>query len=250
MMNITFNPQVLSANTVLFLQAYNTGLTKSASIEARNNAAFQSIGLHKVPTQLMTVLTSCTFRNDQVKQTFKISCQRFFRNCFPGKALIIKGDSVKIHSLATDEATDRKGKVIKVLSADQIATNKAAADKAAADRKQQILDAEQAILGFDAEKTAREQAEATAATAAKKVNDAKKQAADAIGKAENTVDILTKQVADLQLQLERSKHETSATILEYQRLVKGIQSAKNIAQVKRLVGLPVKVKRPAIAAQA
>lgn len=232
---IGFNPLTLSASTVAFLQAYNSGTTLANRAESQNNAAFQAIGLYEIPAQLMSVLVHATFASPQTKQTFKISCQRFFRNCFKGKALIIKGDSIKVYTLAADETFDIKGKVVKMLSPEQVAAKKAAADKAEAERKQKALDAEQAILRLDEEKLAREQAEATAATAAKKINDAKKEAAALVGKAESQVDILVKQVADLKLQLERAKHESSSTVVEYMKLVDGIKSAKSLKEVKALI---------------
>lgn len=241
---IQFNPSVLSQSTITFLQSYNTGAVKSAAIEARNNTTFGGIAIHEVPGQLMAVLTTSTFNNDQSKQTFKISCQRFFRACHQGKALVIKGDSVKVHTLAADETTDHKGKVVKVKTADQIAAEKAARGQAEAAKKQQALDAEQAILRLDAEKSAREQAEATAAAAIKHANELKKEATATVAKAETATELLSKQVAELTLQLERAKHETSATIVEYNRLVDGIRAAKNIGQVKALITLKGELYKP------
>jgi len=232
---IGFNPLTISAATVAFLQAYNSGTTLANRAETQNNAAFQAIGLYEIPAQLMSVLVNATFSNPQTKQTFKISCQRFFRNCFKGKALIIKGDSIKVYTLASDETFDIKGKVIKMLSPEQVAAKKAAADKAVADAKQKALDAEQATLRLDEEQEARKQAENSAAIAAKKVNEEKKLATSLVEKAESQVDILVKQVADLKLQLERAKHESSSTVIEYMKLVDGIKSAKSLKDVKALI---------------
>jgi len=89
---------------------------------------------------------------------------------------------------------------------------------------------------------AKEQAENSAAIASKQAKEAQKAAISQVAKAETTAELLAKEVATLKLELERARHESSATINEYKRLVDGIRTAKTLTEVKKLAGFTVPVK--------
>jgi len=239
---IQFQTIGLSLQTVSFLQSYNTGIAKSEAIDTRNQAAFGLINYHEVAAQLTKVLASSTFvdskgsENGQSKQTFKISVQRYFRNAYQGKALVIKGNTCTIHNLATNETTDFKGKVIIAKTAQEIADDKAEQKKVAANKAQQDIDAKQAIQRLAVTKSALDQAENTAAAAVKAANDAKKAATIEIEKAQSSAEMLAAQVADLTLQLERITHENSATVAEYQSMLADIRKATSLKALKSKYG--------------
>jgi len=235
---INFSTIGLSSQTISFLQSYNTGMAKNETIDARNQASFGLINYHEVAAQLTKVLASSTFcdskgnENGQSKQTFKISVQRYFRNAYQGKALTIKGNTCTIVALKENETTDFKGKVITVKTAQEMADNKAEQKKLAANKAQLDIDAAQAIQRLEVTETALAQAQNSEAIAVKAANDAKKAATAAIEKAESSAQVLAKQVADLTLQLERAKHESIATVAEYQALKQSIIKATSLKALK------------------
>jgi len=212
---IGFHPASLMPETISFLQDYNNGEAAIDKVEARNVVNFQRIGnLSTICGQFTVVLATSTFRDPQVKQNLKVSLRRFFAKTFPGRALEIKGNTVAYVVLKSGQAVNIKGKVVKAPTEDEKRLAKEKADKKAA----LLLEAEQTSLRLAAEESARKQAEALAAELVKKQNSHDDEKATILSKSKATVDILSQQVADLTRQLEYARHETAATIREYESL--------------------------------
>jgi len=238
MNTIRYNVNGLLPEVIAFVQTYNSGLAKQDSIDLANDKALSLVSLVVIEAQLTKVLTTSTFldgsgkESGQAKQTTKISWQRSFARVFPGKALAIKGNTCTIHTLTAGETVNFKGKIITVNTAQEIADKKAADKKAAAERSEKALQAEQAIIRLETTESALKQAESTAALATKAANEAKKIASAQVAKAETAAENLAKQVADLTLELERARHESACTIAEYQALKKSVLAATSLKALK------------------
>ncbi len=232
---ISIDEQNFSAPTVDFIRAYNTGLVKTDKIESTFNMAIQSIGLRNIESQFTLVLTMATFRNDQVKQTFKIACQRFISRNFKGKALVITKNAVKLHTLSVTESVGVKGQVVKLDSPQDKANKKKDADAKAAKKEELLKNAEQNELRLESEETARKQAETVAAAAVKKVNEADKTIKKVEDKAKNAADILSLEIVELKAQLERVQFENHSTVQAYTELKELVMSAKTLKALKSKV---------------
>jgi hypothetical protein len=229
---IAINPAAISQAAYNFIRAYNTNQMKADKIEANNNQLFQSIGKHNIPAQVTIILSVADFKDKSTKQTFKVSCQRFYARTFQGYALVVAGNIATSYALLPNQTTDIKGKVID-LSAQ--ATKQEAA-KLEAERKAALLtEAEQTKQRLEGERIAREQAEATAATLVKKQNDHDKEIKQVESKAKTAAELMAQEIADLKNQLERARHETSATIAEYQRLKTMIMGKTTLAELRASV---------------
>jgi len=250
---IGFHPASLMPETISFLQDYNNGEAAIDRIEARNVQNFQRIGnLSTICGQFTVVLATSTFRDPQVKQSFKVSLQRFFAKTFPGRALEIKGNTVAYVVLKSGQVVNIKGKVVNEteLEAKKLEAKKRQA-KEAADRKAALLlEAEQTALRLAAEESARKQAEALAAELVKKQAGHNDEKAAILSKSKTTIDILSQQVADLTRQLEYAKHETAATIKEYESLKSMILGKTTIQALRAKVGGAIPKPSQAVAAQA
>ena len=244
---IGFHPASLMPETISFLQDYNNGEAAIDKVEARNVVNFQRIGnLSTICGQFTVVLATSTFRDPQVKQNLKVSLRRFFAKTFPGRALEIKGNTVAYVVLKSGQAVNIKGKVVKAPTEDEKRLAKEKADKKAA----LLLEAEQTSLRLAAEESARKQAEALAAELVKKQAGHNDEKAAILSKSKTTIDILSQQVADLTRQLEYAKHETAATIKEYESLKSMILGKTTIQALRAKVGGAIPKPSQAVAAQA
>ena len=231
---IGFHPASLMPETISFLQDYNNGEAAIDRIEARNVQNFQRIGnLSTICGQFTVVLATSTFRDPQVKQSFKVSLQRFFAKTFPGRALEIKGNTVAYVVLKSGQAVNLKGKVV---NETELEAKKRQAKEEADRRAALLLKAEQNALCLAAEEAARKQAETLAAELVKKQAGHDDEKAAILSKGEATIDILSQQVADLTRQLEYAKHETAATIREYETLKSMILGKTTIQALRAKVG--------------
>jgi len=231
---IGFHPASLMPETISFLQDYNNGEAAIDRIEARNVQNFQRIGnLSTICGQFTVVLATSTFRDPQVKQSFKVSLQRFFAKTFSGRALEIKGNTVAYVVLKSGQAVNLKGKVV---NETELEAKKRQAKEEADRRAALLLKAEQNALCLAAEEAARKQAETLAAELVKKQAGHDDEKAAILSKGEATIDILSQQVADLTRQLEYAKHETAATIREYETLKSMILGKTTIQALRAKVG--------------
>ena len=268
---IRYNVAGLDKETVSFLQSYNQGLAKSTIVESTNQVAMAQIGkvagieTAKVYSALVTAANHSTVTietaaaaaitaqtnhlarqitkvcsssefidgkglvSPQAKQTFKISCCRWFAGSFPGYAMDYKGNTFTAAKLADNQVISIKGRAV---SAAKSQEEKDAIKHAQQIKADLLANAEQTTIQLELAVIAKEQAQNSAALAAKTVIEEKKIATALIQKAETSADLLAKQVADLTLQLERARHETSATISEYSKLKALVMSAKNLAALK------------------
>jgi hypothetical protein len=229
---ISINEAILSPATISFVRAYNTNTMKADKLEVQNNSLFQSIGKGSIAGQLSILLSTATFKSPQVKQTFKISCQRYFANTFTGMVLVIKGNNVTLRTLTATETLDIKGRAIDIEAKEKAA--KDAADKAAA--KVALLEsAEKTTIQLEGEKIAREAAEKAAAAAIKSANKADQSIKEVEKKAQTAVDLLTAQNAELQKKLDRAIFENSATTVAYKELLEAVRTAKTLKALKTKV---------------
>jgi hypothetical protein len=229
---ISIDEDLFSPATVDFVRAYNTNSMKADKLEVQNNSLFQVIGKGSVAKQLTILLSTAVFKNPQVKQTFKISCQRYFANTFNGMVLVIKGNNASIRSLTASETLDIKGRAIDLSVKEKAAQE--AADKAA--KKAALLEsAEKTTIQLESEKVAREAAEKSAAAAVKAANKADKVIKEVEKKSQSAIDILTAQNEELKKQLDRAIFENTATTAAYKELVEAVRTAKTLKALKTKV---------------
>jgi hypothetical protein len=233
---IAINPGVVSENMYKFIQGYNTVASRADKDESRMTSLFQHIGLGYMPAQISITLALGNFKSPQHKQTFGISCKRFTRSNYPGKALVINGTSCSIYTLANDETTDLKGKVVKLKSQQEIDA-KLAADKKAADEKSELLlSAEQTKIKLENVQAEKLQAENNAANATKKLSDSERIVNEVKKKSETELALLKAENEKLKIEIEKYKHESAMTIREYNELKTMIMGKVTLQALRAKVG--------------
>lgn len=228
---INIQSATVNHSTLVFIQGYNTSEALASTRERVNLQNFQAIGQYQVAGQMTIVLATATFLNPQAKQTFKRTIQYLFSKVFSGRALMIKGNTCTVATLADGQTVNDRGNIVNVKTEADIAKEKA--DKA--DRDRLLLEAEQNEIKLEQERLAKEQALATAANLIKKQNNHDKEIKQVESKAKVAIDLLSKQVADLTRQLEYAKHETASTVSAYNDLKSMIMGKTTIQALRAKV---------------